>query len=121
MKAKSCLFWFTILAITSIQMVYPQSIWFESPTEGQTITNTSSSSETNITVNLVIKAKGSAPLSNPNYAYIRVYDQNMNLLYGPKDTSYDNNNYELSHSFLGCYPNPFNPTTIIVINFRKSV
>lgn len=98
MKAKACFFWLTILLITSIQMAYPQSISFDSPSEGQVIANTSSNSETNITVNLVIKATGIAPLQSPNYAYIRVYDQNWVLLYGPQVSSYDNNKYTLSHS-----------------------
>ncbi len=36
---KACFFVVTILFFTSIQMIYPQSIWFDSPSEGQVITN----------------------------------------------------------------------------------
>jgi len=79
MKAKTCFFWLIVWFFISIQIVYSQSIWFDSPTDGQTITNTTQNSETTVKIEFVVGAKASTnPL--PNELYMSLYDQNGTLL-----------------------------------------
>lgn len=58
MKVKVSSFLLAILFFTSIQMVFPQKIWFEAPSNGHVIANTSAGSETKITISYIVKGKG---------------------------------------------------------------